>query len=160
MADRKLDFINAYEGTASKVAQTANGLGQIQSAIIHWPKVAGDTDGDQIFLMPVQATDRIIGIYHSGDALTGATDINIGLWSTDSTPTDVDENLLADAVNIASASATWAQIDEIAVEDRGKPLWSLLGGTEPTQKTYFLALNLITAGTAAGDVALKIDFLI
>lgn len=160
MADRKLSFVNAYEGTVNPIAQTSDGSGQIKCQLVHWPKVAADTDGDQIFLMPVKSSDRIIGIYRANDALTGATDLNIGLWSTDSTPTDVDENLFADAVNIASAQATWSQIDEIAVEDRGKPIWSLLGQTAPEDKTYFLAINCVTAGTAEGDVAIRVEFLI
>ena len=71
---------------------------------------------------------------------------------------DVDENLFGDAVSIASAATSWTQIDEIAPENVGKPIWSLLGQTDPEDKTYYLALNLVTGGTAAGDVAIRVDF--
>ncbi len=159
MADFKHPFIDAYEGTSGSLVQRQNGSGQIKTQIAHWEKTAAQTNGDQIFLMPVKSSDRIVGIYHAGDALTGASDVNIGLYDTDAS-TDVDENLFADAVSIASASATWAQIDEIAVEDRGKPIWSLLGQTDPEDKTYYLALNLVTGGTATGSVAIRVDFLV
>lgn len=161
MADFKSSFITAYEGTTGAVSvATGNANARVQTKLFHWAKTAAQTDGDQIFLFPVKSADRIAGIYIANDALTGATDINIGLWSAASTPVDVDENLFADAVNIASGSATWAQVDEIAVENRGKPIWVLLGQTEPQDTTYYLALNLVTGGTAVGDVAVRVDFLI
>lgn len=160
MADFETAFIDAYRGSTSAVAQRQNGSGQIKSQLIHWEKTAAQTNGDTIFLFPVKSSDRILGIYYSSDALTGASDVNVGLWSTASTPVDVDENLFADAVDISSGAAVWTQLDEIAVENRGKPIWSLLGGTSPEDKTYFLALNLITGGTAAGSVSIRVDFLV
>lgn len=159
MADYKHPFIDAYEGTTGSLAQRQNGSGQVKTQIAHWAKTAAQTNGDQIFLFPVKSSDRIVGIYRAGAALTGATDINIGLYGTDAA-TNVDDNLFADAVSIASASAAWSQIDEIAVADRGKPIWSLLGQTEPDDKTYYLALNLIAGGTATGNVAIRVDTLI
>jgi hypothetical protein len=161
MADFKSSFITASEGTTGPVAaKTGNANARISVKLYHWAKTAAQTNGDTIFLFPVHSTDRPLGIFIANDALTGATDINIGLWSAAETPVDVDENLFADAINIATGSATWAQVDEIAVEKRGLPIWALLGGTEPTSKTYYLALNLVTGGTAVGDVAVRMDCLI
>lgn len=157
MADYKHPMIDAYEGTTGAVAVTSGNVkAQGSVAILHWAKTAAQTDGDQIFLMPVRSSDRITGIYIQNDALTGATDVNIGLYDTDEV--DVDENLFGDAVSIASAATSWTQIDEIAPENVGKPIWSLLGQTDPEDKTYYLALNLVTGGTAAGDVAIRVDF--
>ena len=157
MADYKHPMIDAYEGTTGAVAVTSGNVkAQGGVAILHWAKTAAQTDGDQIFLMPVRSSDRITGIYIQNDALTGATDVNIGLYDTDEV--DVDENLFADAVNIASGATSWTQIDAIAPENVGKPIWSLLGQTAPEDKTYYLALNLVTGGTAAGDVAIRVDF--
>lgn len=157
MADYKHPFIDAYEGTTGAVSVTGGNVkAQGGVPVLHWAKTAAQTNGDQIFLMPVRSSDRITGIYVMNDALTGASDINIGLYDTDEV--DVDENLFGDAVSIASASASWTQIDEIAPENVGKPIWSLLGQTEPEDKTYYLALNLVTGGTAAGDVAIRVDF--
>lgn len=157
MADYKHPFIDAYEGTTGPVSVTSgNVVAGVSQAIVHWAKTAAQTNGDQIFLMPVRSSERITGIYVMNDALTGATDVNIGLYDTDEV--DVDENLFGDAVSIASAATVWTQIDELAPENVGKPIWSLLGQTEPEDKTYYLALNLVTGGTAAGDVAIRVDF--
>lgn len=159
MADFKGPFITAYENTAA-LAVAPNGDGRVRSVIAYWGKTAAQTDGDQIFLIPVKSSDRVIGIYRKGDALTGASDINIGLWSQATTPVDVDENLFADAATIAAASVPWLQCDQIAPENVGKPIWQLLGETTPESKGYYLALNLVTGGTAAGDVSIRVDFLI
>lgn len=158
MADFKHAFIDAYEGTTGAVSVNGGDVdARVRQVICHWAKTAAQTDGDQIFLIPVKSSDRVTGIYVQNDALTGASDINIGLYDTDAS-TDVDENLFADAISIASAATSWTQIDEIAPENNGKPIWSLLGGTSPEDKTYYLALNLVTGGTAAGDVAIRVDF--
>lgn len=159
MADKKLALIDAQEGTTS-LAASPTVVGRTKSAVLHWSKLAAETDTHVIYLMPVLSTDRITGIYRKGAALTGATDVNIGLYSSASTPVDVDENLIGDAVSIAAAATAWTQIDELANADVGKTLWELLGLTAPVDRTYYLAITLITGGTATGDQAFRVDFLI
>lgn len=158
MANKKLDLVLSEEGAGLVASPTR--IGRTRSVITHWAKVAGETDGDKIFLMPVRSTDIITGIYRKGAALTGATDVNIGLWTAADVPVDVDENLFADAVSIAAALAIWTQIDAIGVANSGKAIWELLGLTHPNAAVYYLALNLVTGGSAAGAVSIRVDFLI
>lgn len=160
MADFKTPYITAQEHTTG-LTSSPDVVGRVKTALIDWTKTAAQTDGDEIFLMPVLSTDRIIGLYTKNDALTGATDLNFGFWTAASTPVIVGTgNQIGDAVSIASAATVWTQRDELAPEDVGKTVWELLGLTGPVDRTYYLTAMLVTGGTAGGDVKFRVDFLI
>lgn len=125
---------------------------------VTYEKVAGNTDGDKILLWRVHCDWSVLSIKFNNDALTGATDVNVGLWSDAAvaSATDVDENVYADAISFGSALA-WA---EQAFEARdlsklGQYVWQDAGASARPDPGiwYRIGLNLVTGGTAAGTIS-------
>lgn len=122
-----------------------------------YEKVAGNTDGDQIQVARVHSDWAIIGVHIDNDALTGASDVNIGLWS-DAEPdsaVDVDENAYADAIALTSALAFANQAFEVRDKAAiGQKVWQDAGlSARPSGGAWYrIALNLITGGTATGTI--------
>jgi len=121
-------------------------------------KVAGNTDGDQIQFARVHSDWCLTSLKFNNDALTGATDVNVGLW-TDEAPDDasaVAENCYCDAISFGSALA----FAEQAFEGRdlaamGQKVWEDAGlSARPEGGAWYrMALNLVTGGTAAGTIS-------
>jgi len=159
MADFKAPLITAHEGTTGAATQPQQDK-RVRSVILPWAKTAAQTDGDVIYLLPVKSSDVITGIYFQGPALTGASDVDFGLYTAASTPVVVDADLLMDGKDISAGSVQWLQIDGLSAGSVGKPLWSLAGASETEDKTYYLALTLNTGGTATGNVVFRVDLAI
>lgn len=121
-------------------------------------KGADNTDGDQIQFARVHSDWSVLSIKFNNDALTGATDINVGLWSDDDpdSATDVDENAYADAIGMGSALAFAEQAFEARdLSKMGQKVWQDAGlSARPEGGAWYrMALNLITGGTAAGTIS-------
>jgi hypothetical protein len=133
-----------------------------------YEKVAGNTDGDYLLIARVHKDWCVESIMLANDALTGATDINVGLVADDVTTgattvvtgvTDVDENCYADAVDIAAGIA----FTEVAYEIRdiakcGQYVWQDAGVSTraAAAEWYNIAIHFQSATTATGTMSWRI----
>lgn len=97
------------------------------------------------------------------DTVTGGTDYNLGFYITDGgaeAPTN-GSNVLADAIDLSTASKTIDGLEQMAIEDRGiKSIADLLGvsveaGTD--KGFYDLALTAVAIGSAAVTVTVHFE---
>lgn len=121
-----------------------------------YEKVAGNTDADVIQLARVRSNWTVQKIEIANDALSGCTDVNVGLYTDAAvgTATDVDENVYADAISFGSALG----LTEVAYEIRDKAntckrVWEDAGATSDSNRYYRICLTLITGGTATGTIS-------
>lgn len=146
-----------YAGTVARDAVLYKGIPyQIQGT---YEKVAGNTNGDYIGLIQVHRDWNVRSIRIACDALTGATDINIGLVSYDSATgvfTDVDENCYSDAVDIAAGIAfTEVAFEARGIEKAGQYVWQDAGyaSRDLCPERLILAIHLQSATTAVGTIS-------
>lgn len=91
------------------------------------------------------------------DGITGGTDIDLGLYETD-TGAVVDKDCLADGLTIAVAKTRVDALDGLSVidiADANKMIYELGGHTTSTRKAgYDLCMTANTIGSAAGTVTI------
>lgn len=130
-----------------------------------YEKLASNTNNDYILLHRVHRDWSVLSIKLNNDALTGLTDVNIGLVAdapVGDGVTDVDENVYTDAIDMSSALA-WA---EQAYEARdiakvGQYVWQDAGAAtrDDAAEHYRIALHLQAASTATGTISWDITVL-
>ena len=120
------------------------------------------SNGDIIPLAILHGTDVLIEGGYGNDALTGMTDVDLGVYTIDGTAVDAD--LFVDGDSLASAQATpygdnaLSATNVSAIEDRVKKLGDVSADVS-TEEFYVLALTVNTAGSASGDFVVKYDIL-
>lgn len=150
-----------FAGTVARDAMLYKGV--CYRAQGTYEKVAGNTNGDYIGLIRVHRDWNIASIKLACDALTGATDINVGLVTYDAaagTFTDVDENCYADAVDIAAGIAfTEVAYEARGIEKCGQYVWQDAGYStrDAAPETLVLAIHLQSATTATGTISWDIE---
>jgi hypothetical protein len=147
-----------YAGTPARDAILYKGIPFTISGT--YEKVAGNTNGDYIGLCRVNRDWSVSTIFLANDALTGASDINIGLVSYDGTTfTDVDENCYADAVDIAAGTAfTDRAYTTRDISKCGQYVWQDAGYSTRGDCAEWLviAIHLQAATTATGTISWRI----
>jgi len=103
----------------------------------------------------VPSNARLIGRTLENDAITGMTDVDIGVYAID-TGAVVDKDILEDGLDLSSAGSAFAPFGVTAPENQGKRLWELLGLTADPQTEYDIAATANTAGAGAGDISLDV----
>lgn len=98
------------------------------------------------------------------DAITGMSDVNVGLYkSLDRGGAVISDNVLADAVDLSSAVLRSAPKDgllNVNIADAEKAIYELAGDTLETREIgYDIALTAIAAASTAGTVTVIADFL-
>lgn len=156
MADKKLAAITALEAGTKVDRQYVRASGEIGIGV--WAKLAAETDDDVIYILPVRASDVITSIKIFNDAITGLSDADLGVVETDGT--GGDPNLFGDALDLTSASTTGTEVvhEALAVGNLGKPIYELLGESTYSERVMYLALTLVTGGTATGDAEFVVSF--
>lgn len=125
-------------------------------------KVAGNTNGDYLLLCKLHRDWNVSSIKIACDALTGATDINMGLVADAAVGdgvTDVDENCYADAVDIAAGIAfTEVAFEARGIEKAGQYVWQDAGAASraAAAEWYRLALHFQSATTATGTISFQV----
>jgi hypothetical protein len=126
--------------------------------------VKATTDGDaSVFYLgdPLPSNAVIHNIVLENDALTGATDIDIGFYDTVSNGAAViSKDCLLDGVSIASASTGFGTnaFTKPAIENKHKQIWELAGLSADPKKLMQAALTFNTAGSATGDIRIVIQY--
>lgn len=129
-----------------------------------YSKVAGDGDGSIIRFARVRSSDRIVSAGIGNVALSGCTDCDLGFYRTAADGgAVVGVDKLFDGQSMASARATPTNL--LGAGTNGVPtaslemrVWELLGLTSDPQVEYDVALTMNTAGSAAGAIALHLNY--
>lgn len=132
--------------------------GQIFGFACTFEVEAADNDGSIYKLAKVGANMIPLQIYLNCDAITGATDYELGFYKEDGTAADID--VLMGSEDIHAGAAIGSEIDclqDLGVENIGKKVYELLGLTVATRSedSYILALTANTVGTAAGTISVR-----
>ena len=129
-------------------------------------KAAGDSDGSIVGLavLPQQGVFRNLRL--SNAALTGATDVDVGLGYTVDGRTVKELTtpvLLVDGTSLASARAVGSELNllaGVAVADRLKQVYEMLGDSLPNVHAMpVLYIKFNTAGSAAGAICVDGDLM-
>lgn len=120
------------------------------------------SDDDVIPLGVVYGNDIFVNGGYGNDALTGMTDVDIGLYKLDGTAVDADFFVSGDS--LASAQATKFGDDAMSATNVSDIVDSttLLGNLSSdldAAELYVLALTVNTAGSASGDFVLGYEVL-
>lgn len=123
-----------------------------------YEKIAGNTDGDKILLQRLHKNWCVLDILIQNDALTGCTDVNVGLYTDDpvASATVKSENCYSDAITLATAlgltSVGYEARDKAVI---GQKVWQDAGASsiDAAEEWYRLGLTLITGGTATGTIS-------
>lgn len=124
-------------------------------------EAAAADDNDSIYRMVrVPSHARICNIWLASDAVTGSSDVNVGLWQTAANGgAVVNENLFADAVDLSSATAFTDVLLETTVTDKDKVekrLWELAGLSADPMRDYDICLKAVAAASAAGTYSMRV----
>lgn len=137
-----------------------------------YEKTAADNDTSVLRLGTVPS--NAIPLYHASklnnDALTGATDIDIGLYEVSDGTNDgavVDKDLLSDGLNIAAGNALASPIAAFqthpTIEEFAKNLLTLTNDVNTTTRVdeaFDIAITGNTFGTATGTITWDLSFLV
>lgn len=166
-------YMNSTLESGSKVSGGAGFPGKILYLTGTYEKAAADNDTSVLRIGTVPA--NAIPLYHlsrlNNDALTGATDIDIGLYKPNGmSAVDgavVDKDLLSDGLNIASGAALASAIAAFqthpTIEEFGKTLKELVESVNSIttyDEAYDVAITGNTFGTATGTIAWSLAFLL
>ena len=157
ITDTKTTKITALDASGTKFAGPANAL---LADIISLEVATTDSIGSTKRFFRVPSNAVITGLDVKGDAATaGAADIGLCDISSGAA---VSAALFGSAVSFASALNTWTDVQTEAtstdIDKSGKKLWELLGLTSDPGKAYDVTATLTTAWTAAGTVAMRIQY--
>ena len=128
-----------------------------------YEKATGDSDLSIIrfFRVPSWVIPKELSL--NNDAISGFTDANFGLYKPGAGGVAVDDNVFADAVSLASARGQGSDItllSAVDIADSQKRLWELAAQTADDNDAEFdIAMTMITAGSTAGTIVLKGNFL-
>jgi len=120
------------------------------------------TDGDaSVFYLgaPLPSNAVIHRIQLDFDAITGATDVDLGFYETVSAGAAVIvKDCLLDGQSLATATKGVDGFTKPAIENKHKQLWEIAGLTADPKKLFQPAITFNTAGSAAGDIRILIEY--
>lgn len=143
---------------AGKFADSnANGGSSTFTPIIKTFEVAAaDDDGSIYRIGRIKSSTVLYQALISNDAMTGATDWDLGVYDTIANGgAVVDKDIFLDGMTLASAQRVVNALTAPAIENLPKQVWELLGLSKDPNKEYDLALTANTVGSAAGTITLN-----
>lgn len=108
-----------------------------------------------------------LNIFVANDTITAGTDWDIGLYDTTTSGAVIagKVNCFADALDLSTAHASLNPktaldgMKDLAIESYGNRLYEHAGHTSATRRaTYDIAMTANTIGSAAGTVAIQLNF--
>jgi len=120
-------------------------------------------NADTLRMMRIKSNDVPNEILLSCDALTGMTNVDVGLYLPGNAGAVVDVNLFDSAQTLATAlvrqeKRVGTNSAFTTSETLGQTVWELLGLSADPVLEYDLVLTLIASGTASGDVILELVY--
>ena len=130
----------------------------------------GDSIASKYIFCQIPSNARISRILLSCDAITSGA-MDIGLYqTTDNSNTVAEVDTFGSAVSIASAlvhsdithesDPTGSGATNFGIEDKEKMVWQLLGLSADPGRSYDVVGTLTAATTAAGTMALQVQYVI
>jgi hypothetical protein len=120
------------------------------------------TDGDaSVFYLgaPLPSNAVIHRIQLDFDAITGASDVDLGFYETVSAGAAVIvKDCLLDGQGLGTATKGLDAFTKPAIENKHKQLWEIAGLTADPKKLFQPAITFNTAGSAAGDIRILIEY--
>ena len=155
-------YVNADDVAGDKVSSDF-GLSRVANRIATEETAAADDNLSVYrFFKAVPVDSVITNLPLLNDVITGGTDFNIGVYETDLGAV-IDDNLLADALDLSSASTGFGQngLANVDVANRGLSLRDLIntvvGAGTVTFPTVDIALNSVVQGSGVGTVTMIMD---
>jgi hypothetical protein len=123
-------------------------------------KEAADGNGSVFYLGdPLPSNAVIHRIDLDFDAITSATDVDLGFYETVSAGAAVIvKDCLLDGQSLATASKGVDAYIKPAIENKHKPIYEIAGLTADPKKLMQTALTLNTAGASVGDIRILIEY--
>lgn len=164
-------YMNSTLEAGGKTMAGAAFPGQILMLVGTYEK-DGANDGNGSVLRFGTVPANAIPLYHlstiNNDALTGASDVDIGLYAQSNGSVDgavVDKDILSDGIDISSGNALASPAKAFqlhpAIDEFGQDLRTLVGGAVGDGNDFYdVALTGNTFGTASGTIAWSLAFLL
>ena len=123
-------------------------------------KASDDGNGSVFYLGdPLPSNAVIHRIDLDFDAITSATDVDLGFYETVSAGAAVIvKDCLLDGQSLAAASKGVDAYTKPAIENKHKPIYEIAGLTADPKKLMQTALTLNTAGSSVGDIRILIEY--
>lgn len=122
---------------------------------------AADSDNSVYRVGRVHSSWRVSEIKRFNDAITSGSDYNVGLHAiAEDGGAAVDDNLFADAVSLASASAVGVNdvFEALGVENIEKRVWEALGLSSDPGLWYDVTYTGISVGSGAGTLSAQVRY--
>jgi hypothetical protein len=152
------DIVSNLDATP-KVINALNLMGAVVREQVGTVEIAAADDNNSVYRVGrVHSSWRVSEIMRFNDAITTGTDYNVGLYETaENGGAAKDENLFADAISLASASAVGVNdtFEALGVENIEKTVWEALGESSDPDRWYDLAYTGITVGSGAGTLSVR-----
>jgi len=164
VVNTKSAYITNADATPVVLTNSSSAHGILREVVGTCEAAAAD-DNDSIYRMVrVPSNARITSVLVASDAITGSSDVNVGVWQTAANGgAVVSENIFADAVDMSSAVVFTEVILETTATDIVKvtyPLWQLLGLSADSQRDYDICFKAVAAASTAGTYACKVKYVI
>lgn len=164
VANTKSAAITAFDASPPTHVGSHIAAGILRESVGTVETAAAD-DNDSIYRMVrLPSNARVTSILLASDAVTGSSDVNVGIWQTaENGGLVVSENIFADAVDLSSATAFTEVLLETTATDIvkcEKRLWELLGLSADPVRDYDLALKAVAAASTAATYSLKAKWVI
>jgi hypothetical protein len=171
MANNNSTTIANREATPPEVANADTLYGKKRVLVETIEIDAADNDGDTYAMLPVMLDYRIDDIKVLNDAITGGTDLDIGLYAVkDGTlGAVVDADIYADGISVATARNVATSVLGSGAGSRDKAnsknrVWADAGyadvsaGRDATENNeLYLVVTANTVGTASGTLVVQVE---
>lgn len=157
-------YVNADLAAGDKLDQSY-GNGICKTRIETEEIAAADDDGSVYRFFRVSENEVPVKLAIFNDAITSATDYDIGLYKVGVSGAAVDADILADGVDISSGNALATSnnkgLTTLDIANLGKTFGEILdavgGAGTNTDSEYDLVVTANTVGSAAGSVTLVLE---
>lgn len=153
---------------ATPIVKNAHALqgGQLLCSVATVAVAAADDDTSVFRFVRVPSNAVVVKIELLNDALTSGTDYHFGLHQTAANGgAVVNVNVWANALDLSSARVAPLDITHEAgsdtpIEYAEKKVWELAGASADTGREYDITATANTIGSAAGDITLKVYYVV
>lgn len=160
-------YVNTTMEAGRKVTNGTSFPGAVLCLRGTYEKTASDNDTSvlRVGRVPSNAIPLVTLSKLANDALTGATDIDVGLYKPNHGVV-VDKDCLSDGLNIASGNALGSEaraFQAVGIDEWGKTLKQIVEADNSSttyDQDYDVALTGNTFGTATGTISWELYFLL
>ena len=134
----------------------------VKKVLFSFEKAAGDIDASIWRVARISPYAKIVSVKLACDALTGFTDLDIGVYKPESVGGDaIDKDCLKNGLDPNAGISTLTEEYAADIEEIGSELYLVAGVTAANAKKYGafdVAITGNTAGTATGTIAGVIEY--